>query len=120
MQRERAGGAGYRAGRVAEQVREEVSQIVGYELRDERIGFVTVTDVRLSPDMATARVYVSIMGTPEEQQASLAALNRAAGFVRRLLAPRLRMKRSPSVVFTLDDLLDRANRIEDILKEGDA
>jgi ribosome-binding factor A len=119
MRGERGSGAGHRVGRVAEQIREEVSQIVGYELRDERVGFVTVTDVRLTPDLGTARVYVSVLGTPEEQRASLDALNRAAGFVRRQLAPRLRMKKAPNVVFALDDLLERANRIEDIFKEGE-
>jgi ribosome-binding factor A len=113
------GGHGHRPDRIAEQIREEVSQIVGYELRDERVGFATVTDVRLSPDMSTARVFVSILGEPDEQRAGLAALNRAAGFVRRQLAPRLRTKRVPTVVFSLDDLLERGNRIENLLKEED-
>lgn len=113
------GGHGYRASRLAEQIREEVSQIVGYELRDERVGFVTVTDVQVSPDFGTARVYVSVLGGPEEQQQSLDALERAAGFVRRLLAPRLRTKKAPAVRFVLDDLLERGNRIEDLLKEDE-
>jgi ribosome-binding factor A len=110
---------GHRADRIAEAIREEVSQIVGYELRDERIGFATVTDVRVTPDLSTARVFVSILGTPEEQHAGLAALNKAAGFVRRLLAPRLSTKRVPSLVFSLDDLLERGNRIENLLKEDE-
>lgn len=113
------GGHGHRVDRVAEQIREEVSQIVGYELQDERIGFATVTDVRLTPDMATARVFVSVLGDEEEKQRSLAALNRAAGFVRRQLAPRLRTRRTPTVVFVLDDLLERGNRIENLLKEDE-
>ena len=112
-----AGGHGHRADRLAEQIREEVSQIVGYELRDERIGFVTVTDVRMSPDFSTARVYVSVLGGPEEQSKSLEALERAVGFIRRQLAPRLRTKKAPNVRFVLDDLLERGNRIEDLLKE---
>ena len=80
---------------------------------------LTVTDVRLSPDMATARVFVSILGTPEEQKTGLAALNKAAGYVRRQLAPRLRTKKTPNVVFALDDLLERGNRIENLLKEDE-
>lgn len=119
-ERNEGGGHGHRADRIAEQIREEVSQIVGYELRDERVGFATVTDVRLTPDMATARIYVSVMGEPAEQRASLAALNHAAPFVRRQLAPRLRTKRVPSVVFALDDLLERGNRIENLLKEDES
>jgi ribosome-binding factor A len=120
MRGERHEGAqGHRVDRIAEQIREEVSQIVGYELRDERVGFATVTDVRLTPDMATARVFVSILGTPEEQRAGLAALDHASAFVRRQLAPRLRTKRVPSIVFALDDLLERGNRIENLLKEDE-
>src|ERR1051325_11110851 len=94
-----AGGHGRRTDRLAEQIREEVSQIVGYELDDDRIGFVTVTDVRVSPDLATARVFVSVLGSAEEQKRSLDALNHASGFIRRQLAPRLRTKRAASVHF---------------------
>ncbi len=111
------GGQGHRIDRIAEQIREEVSQIVGYELRDERIGFATVTDVRLAPDLSTARVFVSVLGTDEEKRGALDALNHAAAFVRRQLAPRLRTKRVPTIVFTLDELLERGNRIENLLKE---
>jgi ribosome-binding factor A len=113
------GAHGHRADRIAEQIREEVSQIVGYELRDERVGFATVTDVRVAPDLSTARVFVSVLGTPEQQRASLTALNHAAVFVRRQLAPRLRTKRVPTIVFSLDELLERGNRIENLLKEED-
>ena len=121
MRRERneGGGHGHRVDRIAEQIREEVGQIVGYELQDERIGFATVTDVRVTPDLVTARVFVSVLGEPEQRQASLAALTRAAAFVRRQLAPRLRTKRVPEIVFVLDDLLERGNRIEKLLKEDD-
>lgn len=116
----REGGHGHRPDRLAEQIREEVSQIVGYELSDDRIGFATVTDVRVSPDLGTARVYVSFLGTDDERQKSLEALNQAGGFVRRLLAPRLRTKRAIALHFILDDLLDKGNRIEDLLKEDGA
>src|SRR5438552_6251839 len=92
-----AGGHGRRTDRLAEQIREEVSQIVGYELDDDRIGFATVTDVRVSPDLASARVFVSVLGTPDEQRRSLDALNHAAGFIRRQLAPRLRTKRVAAI-----------------------
>lgn len=113
------GGHGHRAGRLAEQIREEVSQIVGYELADDRVGFATVTDVRLAADMSTARVYVSVLGDDEAKRKSVDALNKAAGFVRRQLAPRLRVRRTPSVHFVLDDLLEKGNRIEDLLKEDE-
>jgi ribosome-binding factor A len=115
----RAGGHGHRVDRIAEQIREEVSQIVGYELRDERVGFTTVTDVRVTPDLATARVYVSVLGDADEQQRAVDALNRAAGYVRRQLAPRLRTKRVPDIHFALDDVLERGNKIENLLKEDE-
>jgi ribosome-binding factor A len=110
---------GHRLERLGEQIREEVSQIVAYELEDERIGLATVTDARVAPDMASVRVYVSVAGGTEEQAGSLAALNHAAGYVRRLLAPRLRIKRAPTVSFALDESLQRGNRIEQLLKEND-
>jgi ribosome-binding factor A len=115
----REGGHGHRVDRIAGQIREEVSQIVGYELRDERVGFTTVTDVRVAPDLSTARIYVSVLGEPAEQQQALAALNRAAAFVRRQLAPRLRTKRVPEIHFALDDVLERGNKIENLLKEDE-
>jgi ribosome-binding factor A len=119
MRGERPEGPGHRVDRIAEQIREEVSQIVGYEMHDERIGFATVTEVRVTPDLATARVYVSILGDEAEKERGVAALNSAAGFVKRHLAPRLRTKRVPNLVFVLDDLLERGNRIEELLKEDE-
>ncbi|MCC6745395.1 MAG: 30S ribosome-binding factor RbfA [Acidobacteria bacterium] len=113
------GGQGHRGDRLAEQIREEVSQIVGYELRDERVGFATVTDVRMMPDLSSARVYVSLLGDAAEQTSGLAALNRAAGYVRKQLAPRIRTKRVPALIFELDDLLERGSRIENLLKEDE-
>lgn len=118
MRGERHSG-GHRNDRLAEQIREEVSQIVGYELRDERVGFATVTDVRMMPDLSSVRVFVSILGESAEQIEGLAALNRAAGYVRKLLAPRIRTKRVPTLIFELDDLLERGSRIENILKEDE-
>jgi ribosome-binding factor A len=112
-------GPGHRGDRLAQQVREELTQIVGYELDDDRVGFATVTDVRVAPDYASARVYVQVSGTAEEQRRSVAALNHASGFIRRQLAPRLLTKRTMALHFVLDDLLDRGDRIESLLKENE-
>ena len=113
------GPSGHRSERLAQQIREEVSQIVDFEMKDERIGFTTVTDVELTPDLSMARVFVSVTGTSEERRESLAALNSAAGFVRTQLAPRIRVKRAPTISFLLDETLERGNRIEDLLKEDE-
>ena len=117
MRGERHEGTGHRVDRIAEQIREEVSQIVGYEMRDERVGFATVTDVQLGPDLATARVFVSILGDDTEKKRGIDALNKASAFIRRQLAPRLRTRKTPNVVFVLDELLEQGNRIEDLLKK---
>ena len=119
MRGDRHEGTGHRVDRITEQIREEVGQIVGYEMRDERIGFATVTDARVTPDLATARIFVSILGDDEEKARGVEALNKAAGFVKRQLAPRLRTKRVPNLVFVLDDVLERGNRIEQLLKEDE-
>ena len=85
------------------------------ELKDPRIGFVTVTDVDLSPDFSHARVLVSVLGTEEERAESLAGLQSAAGYVRREITQRLRLRRSPEIMFVLDRGAEEAARIEGLL-----
>lgn len=85
------------------------------ELKDPRIGFVTVTCVDLSADFSHARVLVSVLGTDEERAESLAGLESAAGYVRREITHRLRLRRSPEIVFVLDRGAEEAARIEDLL-----
>jgi len=108
---------GRRAERLAEQIREEVSLIIAGEVEDPRVGVVTVTDVRLTPDLHYAKIYVSIIGTEAEAQASLAALKHAAGFIRIQLGAVLRMKRTPELHFVRDEVTETAARIEAILSE---
>jgi ribosome-binding factor A len=98
--------------RVDEAVREVLSASVTTDLKDPRVGFVTVTDVKTSPDLRHARVFVSVLGTPEEQQASLAGLQSAHGFLQAGLARNLRMKHTPALTFILDDTAERAARVE--------
>lgn len=83
-------------------------------LKDPRIGFATVTEVRLTPDLRTARVYVSIYGTDEERSASVAGLTAAAGFLKRQLSRRMRLKYTPSLIFVHDDTLDQAQRLDEV------
>jgi ribosome-binding factor A len=108
---------GRRAERLAEQIREEVTLIIAGEVEDPRVGVVTVTDVRLTPDLHYAKIYVSIIGTEAEAQASLAALKHAAGFIRIQLGAVLRMKRTPDLHFVRDEVTETAARIEAILSE---
>ena len=102
--------------RVDEAVREVVGDAVAHRLKDPRVGFVTVTDVKTSPDLRHARVYVSVLGTPEEREASLAGLRSAHGYLQGRIASELRLKNTPELEFLFDDTTERAFRIEELLE----
>ncbi len=109
--------AGHRHERIAEEIHHEVSAMLAGELKDPRIaGMVTVTEVRVSPDLKQARVYVSVLGSEEEQQSTLQGLEAAAGFIRHELTERLRMRRSPEMLFLLDHSEEYGQRIETLLR----
>jgi ribosome-binding factor A len=101
--------------RLADQIRGEVAEMIEGELKDPRIGFVTVTRVDLSPDFAHARVQISVLGDEETRKATLAGLRSAAGYVRHEVTQRLRLRRAPEVTFVLDRGLEEAARIEELL-----
>ncbi len=107
----------YRQERLADQIRIEVAEMIEGELQDPRIGFATVTRAEPSPDLHHCRVLVSVMGDDRAQQGTLAGLASAAGFVRRELAQRLRLRRSPEVMFALDRGQEESDRVEQILNE---
>ena len=109
--------SGRRPERLAEQIKEEVSLIIAGEVEDPRVGFVTVTEARVTPDLKHAKIYVSVLGTEEEIKASLAALKHASGFIRTQLGPALRMKRTPELHFVHDATIETAARIEQLLSE---
>ncbi len=102
--------------RVDEAIREVLSDAVFSDLKDPRIGFVTVTDVKTSPDLRHARVYVSVLGDEQAREASLAGLRSAHGMLQRRIAGELRMKRTPTLEFHYDDTTDRAMRLEELLE----
>lgn len=109
---------GRRPERLGEQIRQEISALVTAGLRDPRIGFATITAVRLTPDLRQARVFVSVLGSAEEQQRSLAGFRAARSYIRRELAHRLEIRRMPELEFTLDQSAERAARIEELLRQG--
>jgi ribosome-binding factor A len=104
--------------RVDEAIREVLSDAVGHDLKDPRIGFVTVTYVKTSPDLRHARVFVTVLGAADERAAALAGLQSAHGVLQRRVASELRMKRTPTLQFHYDDTTDRAMRMEELL-DGD-
>jgi ribosome-binding factor A len=106
-----------RAERTADTLREEIAQIVGYELEDPRLTAVTVTDVRLSSDKRAARVYVTIAGDEKEHEAALAALRHAAPYVRKQLGLSLNMPRTPEIHFVRDRVEEEGERVDQLLLE---
>jgi ribosome-binding factor A len=108
----------HRLARVAEVVREVASETILYELRDPRIKMVTVTRAEVSGDLQHAKVYVSIMGTPKEQQLSLRGLTHAAGFVQSKLADRLKTRFTPVIQFVLDQGVKKSIEMTRLINEA--
>jgi ribosome-binding factor A len=106
---------GRRPQRVAEAIREAVAEFLQSEARDPRIGFVTVTGVRVTADLKRAVVAVMVHGDEDAKAQGLRGLTHAAGAMRRTIGARLRLKTVPEVVFELDRELERAARIESLL-----
>ncbi len=103
--------------RVGETIREELSAMLLRDLKDPRIGFVTITDVVMSPDLRQAKVYFSRIGTEAERAESLEGLRAAAGFMRRELGNRLALKFAPELRFYYDESLETGSRIDRLLRE---
>lgn len=106
-----------RTDRIDELLRQEIGQLLAREVGDPRIGFATITDVETEPDLRHARVWVSVIGTPAERDAAIAALSRAMPFIRHELGARLRIKRIPELHVRLDDTLERGTRVLRLLSE---
>ena len=110
--------AGHRRERIAEGILHEVSAMLSGELKDPRLaGPLAVTEVRLTPDLKQARIYVSVLGTEEEQASTLAGLTTAAGYVQHELTERLQLRRAPQVQFVLDRSEEYGQRIEQLLRQ---
>ena len=106
--------------RVDEGVRQVLADALAMELKDPRVGFVTVTDVRTSADLRHARVYVSVLGDEAGREATLAGLRSAHGYLQARIARELRLKRTPTLEFTYDDTTDRALRVQALLDQEGA
>lgn len=110
--------AGHRVERVNEQLKREISRIVLREVKDPRVGAVTVTRVSAAPDLTFARVYVQLLGEPSARRDTLDGLEAATPFIRRLLGQRIRMRRVPELRFEQDRSLEHAMRIEELLADA--
>jgi len=108
-----------RTTRVNELLRAEISDLILREVKDPRVteGLITITEIRVSPDMHHATVFVSHMGTDEERKHALAGLQNAAPFMHRELVRRLRMRAVPDLVFRFDPSIERGARLSDLIRK---
>ena len=106
-----------RRDKVAEAIRKEASLIIHDELKDPRLGFVTVTAVELSQDLRYARIFFSVLGKEEEYRKTKIALDSASGFIRRLIAQRVRLMFAPEIVFKEDRSSEYSVKIQEVLDE---
>jgi len=106
-----------RANRVGEQMKKELSDIIGRKIKDPRIGFVTVTDVLVTGDLQQAKVFISVLGDEEQRENTLKGLAKAKGFIRTEIGHRIRLRKTPEIIFEFDESIDYGNRIETILHQ---
>lgn len=106
-----------RANRVAEQMKKELGDILGKKIKDPRVGFVTVTDVEVTGDLQQAKVFISVLGDDKQKQDTLVGLAKAKGFIRSEIGKRIRLRKTPEIIFEFDEAIEKGNRIEHILQE---
>ena len=106
--------------RLSAQIVRELSDILQTEMRDPRLGFASITDAEVSKDLRHAQVYVSILGTPEEQRETMALLHHATGFLRTKLAERLQIRHVPELQFKHDRGIERGTRVLQLLRQIEA
>jgi ribosome-binding factor A len=107
----------HRPEKVEEFIKEELSAILQREVRDPRVGFVSVTDVEVSADLRHARIFVSVLGTDAQKTATMEGLTSALGYIRRALGRRLQMRFTPDLSFRLDESIERGSRVMKLLGE---
>ena len=106
-----------RSNRVAEQMKKELGQDLTMKIKDPRVGFVTVTDVEVTGDLQQATIYISVLGSEKEKQDTLLGLTKAKGFIRSEIGKRIRLRKTPELIFEFDEALEYGNRIESILRD---
>ena len=107
----------HRANRVGEQMKKELGDIIGRKIKDPRIGFVTVTDVEVTGDLQQAKVYISVLGGEEQRENTLKGLAKAKGFIRTEIGHRIRLRKTPEIIFEWDESIDYGNRIDTLLHQ---
>lgn len=106
-----------RPGRVQEAIRQEVSKIVQMEMKDPRLGFITITKVELAKDLRFAKIFFSVLGEDKHKKLTLKGLNSAKGYIKGLLADRIKLRYMPDIVFVIDEAMEHTQHIYDILNK---
>lgn len=109
--------SGQRERRVGELLKEEISQIIRREVKDPRIGFVSITDVEVSGDLRHAKVFVSVYGDDQEKEETMAGLEKATGFIRKLVGERITTYHTPEIIFRYDDSIEHGVYISKLIKD---
>ena len=94
-----------------------IAEIIQFDLKDPDLGLITITDVETSPDLASAKVYVMVSGSDKQKEKTMSALDKARGYIRSALAKELTTHKTPEIKFIYDDSLDKAERIDELLKQ---
>jgi ribosome-binding factor A len=111
------GLAKIRSGRVSEQIKKELSQIILVEMKDPRINFLTITGTEITNDLSSAKIFISVMGTEEQQQQTLKTLASSKGYIRSELGKRIRLRIVPELSFILDESIAYGSRIGQLLND---
>ena len=102
--------------RVQEALRQEISKIVLDEIKDPRLGFITITKVELTKDLRYAKIYFSVLGEMKEKNLALKGLNSAKGYIRSLIADRIKLRFVPDIVFKIDESMEHTKEIYELLE----
>ncbi|WP_203362347.1 30S ribosome-binding factor RbfA [Bacillus sp. REN10] len=109
-----------RSNRVGEQMKKELTDILNRKVKDPRIGFITVTDVEVTGDLQQAKVYITVLGDEHKREETLKALAKAKGFIRSEVGQRIRLRKTPELLFEFDESIDYGNRIDALLRQIDS
>ncbi len=109
--------SGIRSNRVAEQIKKEMTDILQRELKDPRIGFVTVTGVEVTGDLQQATIFITVLGNDDQKESTLKGLSKATGFIRSEIGKRIRLRKTPDLFFKFDESIEYGNKIESLLGE---
>ncbi len=103
--------------KLANLIKKEISNIIQFEVKDRKMGLVTVTDVEVTADLSYAYIYYTILDNPDRKEEDIRNLEHAGGFIRTSLSKKLNTYKCPKLIFRLDDSLEKGNRIDSILKD---